>query len=225
MRVFLADDSALIREGLAGILERTGHAVVGQAADADTLLTGVRDARSKGVAIDVVITDVRMPPNQSDDGLRASVELRRDFPSLGIMVLSQYVAPGYAAALFDQTSGAVSGGLGYMLKDRISKIADFIRSLEVVAGGGIIVDPEVASGLIRGKGRALDSLTPREREVLELMARGESNSQIAEQLVLSGAAVSKHVSNVFTKLNLAPGEENRRVRAVLAYLTATGAVG
>lgn len=227
MKLFLADDATLIREGLASILERTGNEICGYAADARQLVSRLSALLDSGEKIDVLVTDVRMPPNMSDDGLRAAAELRTRYPDLGIMVLSQYVAPGYAATLFDpaQMMTAVGhGGLGYLLKERVSQVSDFVASLNAVAAGGIVVDPEVAAGLVRGKTSALAELTAREREVLELMAQGKSNSQIGEQLVLSAAAVSKHVSNVFTKLGLPPGEENRRVRAVLAYMTATGAV-
>ncbi|MFY9262513.1 MAG: response regulator transcription factor [Actinomycetaceae bacterium] len=223
MKIFLADDAALIREGLAGILARTGHEIVGQADNATDLVKQVRAILAAGDDLDIVITDVRMPPTHTDDGLRAAVQLREQYPELPIMVLSQYVAPAYAAQLFEPKPGVpMTGGLGYVLKDRVSKIVDFVRSLELVANGGITVDPEVAAGLMRNRAGALDGLTPREREVLELMARGLSNNDIAAELYLSGAAVSKHVANVFTKLGLAPGEDNRRVRAVLAYLTATG---
>lgn len=218
MKIFVADDSALILEGLAGILQRTGHDVIGQTDNATSLVADVTALMNAGTPIDVVITDVRMPPHNADDGLRAAVGLREKFANLPIMVLSQYVAPAYAEQLFAAQYG---GGLGYLLKDRISQIVDFVRSLEVVAGGGMVVDPEVAAGLMRYKSNALSGLTGREREVLELMARGLSNSEISAELYLSAAAVSKHVANVFAKLGLAPDEENRRVRAVLAYLTAT----
>lgn len=226
MKLFLADDATLIREGLASILERTGNEICGYAADAPQLVSRLSALLDRGEKIDVLVTDVRMPPNMSDDGLRAAAQLRTRYPDLGIMVLSQYVAPGYATTLFDpaQMMSTGRGGLGYLLKERVSQVSDFVASLNAVAAGGIVVDPEVAAGLVRGKTSALAELTAREREVLELMAQGQSNSQIGEQLVLSAAAVSKHVSNVFTKLGLPPGEENRRVRAVLAYMTATGAV-
>ncbi|MDR6939496.1 response regulator transcription factor [Arcanobacterium hippocoleae] len=241
MKLFIADDAALIREGLSGILERTGHEVVGHAQDAVQLRSRIGALLNAGEEIDVLVTDVRMPPEMRDDGLRAAADIRRDFPQLGVMVLSQYVAPAYASVLFhDGISSAggsssfsrfpgsfpygAQGGLGYLLKDRVARVGDFIRSLGIVAAGGVVVDPEIAAGLVQGKSGALGKLSPREREVLELMAQGLSNTDIAEQLYLSGAAVSKHVANVFLKLGLAPGEENRRVRAVLAYLTASGVV-
>ncbi len=229
MKVFLADDATLVREGLAGILERVGHEVVGQTEDAPATHAAVHALLSADPnAVDVLVTDVRMPPTMTDDGLRVAVDLRADFPDLSVMVLSQYVAPAYASALFAPTAmarpGADRGGLGYLLKERVSRVTDFVHSLSIVAGGGVVVDPEVAVGLVRGKGSTLDALTPRESEVLELMAQGKSNAEIAQALFLSGAAVSKHVANVFMKLGLPAGEENRRVRAVLTYLTAKGAV-
>ncbi|OKL50420.1 response regulator transcription factor [Boudabousia marimammalium] len=243
MKIFVADDAALMREGLIGLLGRAGFEVVGQADSAPELLSGVRAAFAAGEQIDLVLTDVRMPPNLTDDGLRAAAQLRAEFPALAIMVLSQYVAPAYASVLFAADGGgpaaggpvpgrstfsggiatpAKSAGLGYLLKERVSRVADFAASLRMVANGGVVIDPEVATQLIRGRSMALASLTPREREVLELMATGLSNAQIQERMFLSAAAVSKHVSNVFTKLGLLPGEENRRVRAVLKYLTETG---
>lgn len=215
MRVVVADDSALFREGLVGILERIGHEVVNQAGDANELrMLPVDD-------VDVIVTDVRMPPNMADDGLRAAVDIRERHPRVGIMVLSQYVAPAYATELFKP--GAPGTGLGYLLKDRVARVADFMRSLEIVASGGVVVDPEVAVSLVRGRSSRLDGLTPREEEILALMAEGLSNTQICERLFLSAAAVSKHVANVFMKLGMTPGEDNRRVRAVLAYLTEKGA--
>lgn len=225
MKVFIADDSAIIRAGLASIFARLHHEVVGEAASAPELVAKVPELMARapqGTAIDVVVTDVRMPPNGKDDGLRAAVTLRKAFPTLPIMVLSQYVAPAYAAVLFGPQSTA-GGGLGYLLKDRVSKIAPFMQAIELVANGGVVVDPQVAASLLRARHGALDRLTQREREVLELMAQGLSNAEISARLVLSGAAVAKHVANVFAKLDLQPGEDNRRVRAVLAYLTATGA--
>lgn len=229
MKLVIADDAALLREGLAGLLERQGHEVIAQAASATELEAVVERAVREGATPDVVLTDVRMPPTMTDDGLVTALALRNRHPELGILVLSQYVAPAYATELFATSSGGPgigvapteepSGGVGYLLKDRISRVADFMRSLGIVAAGGVVVDPEVATRLLQGKRSALDALTPRELEVLELMASGLSNQQIAEALFLSGGAVAKHVANVFAKLNLGPGEENRRVRAVLAYLT------
>ena len=220
MRLAVADDSALLREGLVGLLERQGHTVVGEAASATELLAVVGHAAG---AVDVVITDVRMPPDLTDDGLRAALQIRERWPATGILVVSQYVAPEYAHQLFGPPGQAAPvgvGGLGYLLKDRIARVADFMRSLAIVAAGGVVIDPDVAARLVHRTPSRLAALTRREREVLELMARGLSNAQIGERLVLSPGAVSKHVANVFTKLDLGPDEENRRVRAVLAFLAA-----
>ncbi len=227
MKVIIADDSALLREGIAGLLERQGHLVVAQAASAPELLSVVRAAIRQDDTPDVIITDVRMPPGMSDDGLEAALQIRRTHPGIGILVVSQYVAAAYAAELFGGSSAGAAapanqngtGGLGYLLKDRIARVADFMHSLNTVAAGGIVVDPEVAARLIHGRRSAVSSLSRRELEVLQLMSEGLSNAQIAERLHLADGSVSKHVANVFTKLGLRPGEENRRVRAVLAYLT------
>ncbi|RMB61685.1 LuxR C-terminal-related transcriptional regulator [Tessaracoccus antarcticus] len=227
MKLIVADDSALLREGLIGLLERQGHDVVAQAASAPELLTALAGAQRDDREPDVVITDVRMPPGMGDDGLGAALDIRRQHPGIGILVLSQYVAAAYAAELFGgRAGGALAttpgdvGGLGYLLKDRVSRVADFMRSLAIIAAGGVVVDPEVATRLIQGRRSALDGLSGREHEVLELMSHGLSNQQIAERLYLSASAVSKHVANVFSKLELPAGQDNRRVRAVLAYLTA-----
>ncbi|MDK8810326.1 response regulator transcription factor [Corynebacterium sp. MSK035] len=237
MKIVIADDSALLREGVAGLVEKRGHEVIAMVDTAHGLVADIDDRfDDTGELPDLVITDVRMPPKMSDDGLRAAVELRERYPQLNVMVLPQYVAPAYARELFS-SSGAggsagvgtgvgssgssSSGGTGYLLKDRVGQVLDFLGSLEVVAGGGVVIDPDVATALMQSGKSGLASLTAREREVLELMARGKSNKQIADDLVLSGAAVAKHVSNIFMKLHLEPGEENRRVRAILEFLTAT----
>lgn len=214
LRIVIADDSAILREGLAGLLERRGHEIVGRAGTA-VELEGVIGKLGAQLP-DVVITDVRMPPEMGDDGLKAAVALRRAYPGLPVMVLSQYVAPAYAVALFDSPDA----GTGYLLKDRVSEVRDFLASLEVVAQGGTVIDPTVAQALMRSGRSGLGELSPREREVLELMSRGKSNKDIAAELVLSNAAVAKHVSNIFTKLRLDPSEDNRRVKAILQYLSA-----
>ncbi|GAB3624790.1 response regulator transcription factor [Mariniluteicoccus endophyticus] len=217
MRIFLTEDAALIRAGLQELLESAGHEVGGVATDAVELVTGVEEAARAGALPDIVVTDVRMPPNNSDDGLRAAVRLRERHPGLPVLVLSAYVSGPYARTLLDDSA---SGGVGYLLKERVGHVADFLSSLEVVAGGGVVVDPEVVAHLTapRSDDGPLARLTPREREVLQLMAAGLSNSQIGEKLFLSQAAVGKHVANVFAKLDLPPSEENRRVRAVLLWL-------
>ena len=224
--MILADDATLIREGLAGLLERLGNQVIAQAEDAPSLLKVVDQIYQGDQVPDILITDVRMPPGMSDDGLRAAVQIREKYPDLGIMVLSQYVAPAYAAQLFSSEQfslpGNHAGGTGYLLKERVSRVADFLNALKTVDSGGVVVDPEVAVKLVRERSSALSSLTPRESEVLELMAQGLANEEIAAKLFLSGASVAKHIANVFMKLGLTQDEPNRRVRAVLAYLTATG---
>ena len=303
MRIMLADDATLLREGLAGLLTTAGHEVVAQVADADALRTEVERLAAAGQLPDVVVTDVRMPPTGTDDGLRAAIDLRRAHPGLPVVVLSAYVAGPYVQDLLEETesptspagpggSSASSGGaVGYLLKERVGRVADFLHSLDVVVGGGVVIDPEVVSHLMKAAraaatgheaapatwtgqaagvagamteqtpgaasgapmsaaatppgpwlpvpvrvgspptppggiasaapgGAGLDRLTRREQEVLELMAQGLSNAQIAERLVLSDGAVAKHVANIFRGLDLQPGEENRRVRAVLAWLHA-----
>lgn len=207
MRIVLAEDSVLLAEGLVRILERAGHEVIATVRDAAALrridLTGV----------DLVVTDVRMPPGDGDDGLRAALDLRRDRPALPVLVLSQYVAAAYARRLLSSERG---GAVGYLLKERVGRVDDFLRAVETVVSGGVVVDPEVISKMFGSV--VIERLTPREREVLALMARGDSNSEVAAELVISDAAVAKHVSNIFTKLDLPPETENRRVRAILMYL-------
>ena len=285
MRILLADDAALLREGLAGLLTAAGHEVVAQVADADALRTEVARLAAAGELPDVVVTDVRMPPTRTDDGLRAAVDLRAAHPGLPVVVLSAYVAGPYLGELLEGVDGAV----GYLLKERVGRVSDFLRSLDVVVSGGIVIDPEVMAHLMAsaagavgagatgpdapralaasgvsgapdgagpagapdgagesiapgawdapgatgavGRGpaasapadppnRGLERLTPREAEVLTLMAEGLSNGRIAQRLMVSDGAVAKHVANIFLKLDLPPGEENRRVRAVLAWVRA-----
>ena len=291
MRILLADDAALLREGLAGLLTTAGHEVVAQVADADALREEVGRLAAAGELPDVVVTDVRMPPTGTDDGLRAAIDLRRAHPGLPVVVLSAYVAGPYVQDLLEETESPTSpagpggpsassgGAVGYLLKERVGRVADFLHSLDIVVGGGVVIDPEVVSHLMKAAraagsaqditgsgagegavtmtgsvpgtapapsdpqgpvmtgaaspstpsdgiataapgGAGLDRLTRREQEVLELMAQGLSNAQIAERLVVSDGAVAKHVANIFRGLDLQPGEENRRVRAVLAWLHA-----
>ena len=215
MKLVIADDSALLREGVAGLLTRRGHDIVGQASSA-TELASLIDATPLP---DLLITDVRMPPNMRDDGLTTALELRERHPGLNVLVLSQYVAAPYARELFGQNFG---GGTGYLLKDRIAEVADFMSTCETVAAGGVVIDPEVASSLMNTSAPWLRALTPRELEVLELMAEGLSNAEISAKLYLSSAAVSKHVSSIFSKLGLSPDEDNRRVRAILMFLSERG---
>lgn len=211
LRVVLAEDSVLLREGLVGLLERFGHEVVAAVGDADALTTAVRAHTP-----DILLTDVRMPPGFQDEGLRAAVELRAQRPGLPVLVLSQYVQRAYAAELLDSGDGS---GVGYLLKDRVGQVEEFLDALRDVADGGTVVDPEVVRQLLRRRRDPLAALTPREREVLALIAQGKSNGAIARELVVSDAAVGKHISSIFAKLDLPPADEtHRRVLAVLAFL-------
>ena len=212
MKVVLADDSVLLREGVARILEESGFDVVGQAGNPDELMLNVR-SYSPAVAV----VDIRMPPTHTDEGLRAAKEIRERHPGVGVLVLSQYVEPEYAMDLLSESAE----GVGYLLKDRISDVKEFAAAVRRVAEGGSALDPSVVSQLV-GRRRGNDpvsQLTPREREVLELMAEGRSNSGIAERLVITERAVEKHVTSIFGKLRLASApEDHRRVLAVLAFL-------
>ena len=210
-RVVLAEDGVLLREGLAGLLERFGFHVAALAGDAGELRAAAAEHQP-----DLVITDIRMPPSFTDEGLRAAVDLRRARPALAIVVLSQYVQHAYAADLLDSADGR---GIGYLLKDRVADIEEFITALRRVCSGGTVVDPQVISQLVRRRRDPLAALSAREREVLAHIAAGQSNAAIASTLVLSEAAVGKHVGNIFAKLRLPQTDDtNRRVLAVLAYL-------
>ncbi|MFD9083214.1 response regulator [Streptomyces erythrochromogenes] len=211
LKIVLAEDGVLLREGLVGLLTRFGHEVAAAVGDADALRTAVAAHDP-----DIVVTDVRMPPGFGDEGLRAAVELRTARPALPVLVLSQYVQRSYAADLLDSGDG---GGVGYLLKDRVGHVEQFLDAVVTVAGGGTVVDPEVVRQLLRRRRDPLAALTPREREVLGLVAEGRSNGSIARELVVSEAAVGKHIGNILGKLDLPPAEDtHRRVLAVLAYL-------
>ncbi|MGW2273109.1 response regulator [Streptomyces yangpuensis] len=211
LKIVLAEDGVLLREGLVGLLTRFGHEVAAAVGDADALRSAVADHTP-----DVVVTDVRMPPGFGDEGLRAAVELRAARPSLPVLVLSQYVQRSYAADLLDSGDGS---SVGYLLKDRVGHVEQFLDAVVTVAGGGTVVDPEVVRQLLRRRRDPLAALTPREREVLGLVAEGRSNGSIARELVVSEAAVGKHIGNILGKLDLPPAEDtHRRVLAVLAYL-------
>jgi len=211
MRIVVADDAVLLREGLVRLLTENDHEVVAVVGDGPSLVRAIAAHEP-----DVSIVDVRMPPSHTDEGLRAAVEARRLVPGSPVLVLSQYVEVSYA----DDLLADRRGGVGYLLKDRVAEITEFLDALARVAGGGTVLDPEVVAQLVTRRGRVpLDALTPREREVLGLMAEGRSNTAIARQLVVTDGAVEKHVKNIFTKLDLPPDEEqHRRVLAVLAYL-------
>lgn len=214
VKIVLAEDGVLLREGLVGLLERFGHQVAASVGDADALVDAV-DAHTP----DVVITDVRMPPTFTDEGLRAAVRLRTRYPDLAVLALSQYVEQTYAAELLEPGGSA---GVGYLLKDRIGDVADFLDALHRVADGDTVIDPEVVRQMLRNRRDPLSGLTPREREVLGLMAEGRGNGAIARTLVITEAAVGKHIANIFTKLDLLPGaDDHRRVMAILAYLRTT----
>ena len=212
MRIVIADDTVLLREGAARLLEEAGHEVVAQAGDADDLLRKVRAHEP-----DVAVIDVRMPPDNSDDGLRAALTIRSELPGVGILLLSQYVEDRY----FNQLVSGGAEGVGYLLKDRVTEVERLAEAVERVAAGGSVLDPEVVAQML-GRSREedpLDSLTAREREVLGLMAEGRTNRSIAEALFLSERAVERHITSIFGKLDLPTTEQDhRRVLAVLAYL-------
>lgn len=212
MRVVVADDSVLLREGVVRLLEEGGFEVVGQAGDAEELVRKV-----SGHKPDVAVVDIRMPPEHTDDGLRAALEIRKRWPGTGVLVLSQYVDEAYALELVEETTE----GTGYLLKDRVADVDRFVESVRRVGEGGSVLDPEVVAHLLgrRRRDDPLAELTPREREVLGMMAEGRSNQAIAEQLVVTERAVEKHVTNLFGKLGLSPApEDHRRVLAVLTFL-------
>ncbi|MEU1088598.1 response regulator transcription factor [Streptomyces sp. NPDC005892] len=211
MRVVLAEDGVLLREGLVGVLTRFGHDVVAAVGTAGELSVAVDAHRP-----DIVVTDVRMPPGFTDEGLRAAVELRSRHPGLPVLVLSQYVQRSYAEDLLDSADGTA---VGYLLKERIGHVEEFAAAVARVAAGDTVVDPEVVRQLIRHRRDPLARLTPREQEVLALMAEGRSNASIADALTVNEGTVSKHFGSILTKLDLSLSEEtNRRVLAVLAYL-------
>jgi DNA-binding NarL/FixJ family response regulator len=211
VRVVIAEDSVLLREGLARLLDEAGFEVVDAVGDGEQLLRSVGEYRP-----DVVVADVRMPPTHRDEGVRAALVIRQRWPETAVLVLSQYVEERYATELL----AGDTRGVGYLLKDRVADVEEFTEALRRVGGGGTALDPEVVSQLLaRGRRRPLDALTPREQDVLKLMAEGRSNGAIAAHLVVTEGAVEKHVSSIFTKLGLAPADgDHRRVLAVLSYL-------
>ena len=212
MRLVIAEDSVLLREGLVHLLIDRGHEVAGTAQDAEELLEAVHRHRP-----DAVITDVRMPPSQTDEGLRAAIQIRRRWPEVVVLVLSQYVEPRYATELLTGDTR----GLGYLLKDRVADVGDFLDALDRLADGGTVLDHDIVTEVLARsrKRERLASLTAREREVLTLMAEGRTNASVAAELVVSEGAVEKHITNIFNKLDLHRTEDDhRRVLAVLAWL-------
>jgi DNA-binding NarL/FixJ family response regulator len=212
MRVVIGEDAALFREGLASLLADYGHEVCAAVADPDALLAAMTEYHP-----DAAVVDVRMPPTHTDEGLRAAVTIRRDHPETGVMVLSQYIETRYTARLLESSAASV----GYLLKERVADVDEFVGALSRVAAGGTALDPEVISQLVRASHHSagLAALSPRERDVLILMAEGRSNAGIASSLVVSSSVVEKHVARVFEKLGLSSAEaDNRRVLAVLRYL-------
>jgi DNA-binding NarL/FixJ family response regulator len=216
LRVVIGEDDVLMREGIVRLLEEAGHEVVGQAGDAEDLLRKALAHRP-----DVVVADVQMPPGRADDGLQAAIELRRRRPETGVLILSQYYEEEYALELI----GERAEGVGYLLKERVGDVAAFIDAVGRVAAGGSALDPEVVGRMLGRHRRSgpLDDLSPRERDVLGVMAEGKSNRGIAEALVVSEPAVEKHIKSIFMKLGLGPTPtEHRRVLAVLKYLSDAG---
>lgn len=212
MRIVIAEDAAVLRDGLVQLLTDRGHDVAAAVPDAEGLLAAVAEHRP-----DVAVVDIRMPPTHTDEGLRAAIELRRAYPGTGVLVFSQYVETRYASRLLAENAA----GVGYLLKERVVDVRDFVDALERVAAGGTALDPEIVGHLLGGGSRvdALDTLSPREREVLGQMAEGRSNAAIAKALRVSDRAVEKHIGSIFTKLDLPPSDDDhRRVMAVLKYL-------
>jgi DNA-binding NarL/FixJ family response regulator len=210
LRIAIAEDSVLLREGLIRLLADEGHDIVATSGDAEGFLRAVADTQP-----DVCVVDVRMPPTFTDEGLRAALVVRDRWPDIGVLVLSQWVEERYATELI----AGRPHGVGYLLKDRVADVAEFLDALRRVASGGSALDPEVVAQLLARSRHPLGGLTPRERDVLSLMAEGRSNSAIAQSLVVGGGAVEKHINNIFMKLGLAPADQDhRRVLAVLRYL-------
>lgn len=221
LRVVVAEDSVVLREGIVRLLGHRGYRVVAEAGDAAELLAAVGAHRP-----DAAVVDVRMPPDHTDEGVRAALDIRRAHPSVGILIFSQYVETRYASRLL--AGAGAAGGVGYLLKERVSHVDEFVAALERVAAGGTVFDPEVVTQLLDAglRREALAELSPREREVLHLMAQGRSNAAVARELVITDRAVEKHVSGIFTKLDLGPStDEHRRVAAVLHYLNGTTGAG
>ncbi len=216
MRIVIAEDSAVIRAGLVEILADRGHETAAAVGDAEALRAAVDEHEP-----DVAVVDVRMPPDYTDEGVRAAIAIRRDHPGTGVLVFSQYIETRHAAELLGAASSRGAAGIGYLLKDRVGDVGEFVDALSRVAAGGTALDPEVVTQVLSATRRTddLDTLTPREHDVLSLMAEGRTNGAIASTLVISERAVEKNVANIFSKLGLAPSDtDHRRVLAVLRYL-------
>jgi DNA-binding NarL/FixJ family response regulator len=216
MRIVIAEDSAVVRAGLVEILADSGHRVVAAVGNAHDLLAAVDEHHP-----DAAVVDVRMPPGYTDEGVQAAIAIRRDHPGTGVLVFSQYIETRHAAELLGAASSRGAAGIGYLLKDRVGDVSEFVDALSRVAAGGTALDPEVITQILAATRRTddLDALTPREHDVLSLMAEGRSNGAIASTLVISERAVEKNVANIFSKLGLAPSDaDHRRVLAVLRYL-------
>jgi DNA-binding NarL/FixJ family response regulator len=216
MRIVIAEDSAVIRAGLAEVLADQGHEVVAAVGNAEDLRSAVDEH-----CPDVAVVDVRMPPDYTDEGIRAAIAVRRDHPGTGVLVFSQYIETRYAADLLGAASSGSAAGVGYLLKDRVGDVREFNEALSRIASGGTVLDPEVVTQLLRASRRTdgLGALTAREHDVLALMAEGRSNGAIADMLVISERAIEKHIANIFSKLGLAASDaDHRRVLAVLRYL-------
>jgi DNA-binding NarL/FixJ family response regulator len=214
VRIVIAEDSGVIRAGLADLLADRGHEVAAAVADGDALRAAVTQHHP-----DVTVVDVRLPPTFTDEGIRAAVEIRREHPDVGVLVFSQYIETRYTSELLGVSTRTGAAGVGYLLKDRVGEVSEFMDALDRIAAGGTALDPEVVTQLLDRRSRGLAELTSREREVLALMAEGRSNSAISELLVVTERSVEKHVGNIFNKLDLPPSQDdNRRVLAVLRYL-------
>lgn len=223
MKIIVADDSVLFREGLSALLTQFGHEVIEQTPDAPSLSKRVSSRQEP--APDLVITDIRMPPHRGNDGLNAALRIREQQPHIPIIVLSQYVADAYALQWITASGKQQRpAGVGYLLKERIGEVSDFMHAVHAVAAGGVVIDPEVVQSILKpGKSNRLQLLTPREEEVLSHMARGLTNAEIASEMYLSAAGVAKHISGIFTSLNLDQETGNRRVLAVLEYVAQSDA--
>lgn len=216
MRIVIAEDAALMREGLTALLDALGHQVLHAASDAQELRRAV-DSLADDLP-EVVVTDVRMPPTHTDEGMLAALAIRESYPTVAILVLSQYLGGEYASRLLAQAQ-AQPGGVGYLLKDRVGHLTELDRALHTVAAGGVVVDPKVIDDLLGRNHHPLAQLTARETDVLKLMAQGRTNQQISEGIHLSIGAIEKHIRNVFDKLNIDPADGNRRVLATLRWLS------